>query len=79
MFCVYTEKKDRNPAKVLDLEKWRFYVVPTTVIREKLWHQKTVAESTIESLVGKPICYSRLSLRFNPVSGEECGKLPASA
>ncbi len=65
VFCVYTEKKDRNPAIVLDSEKWLFYVVPTTVIRKELWHQKTVAESSIKSLVGEPVRYSHLRERVD--------------
>lgn len=69
VFCVYTEKQDRNPAIVLDSEKWRFYVVTTTVIREKLWHQKTVAESSIASLVGEPVRYSHLRERVDEALG----------
>jgi hypothetical protein len=69
VFCVYTEKKDRNPAIVLDSEKWRFYVVPTTVIRKELWHQKTVVESSIKSLVGEPVRYSHLRERVEEALG----------
>ena len=64
MFCVYCEKKDRSLAKVLDLEQWEFYVVPTTVISEKLSHQKTVVLNRIKSLTD-PVLYSRLRERVD--------------
>jgi hypothetical protein len=64
VFCVYTEKEDRSPAKVLDLAKWEFYVVPTKVIGEELRHQKTVVLSGIESLTDA-VPYSRLRERVD--------------
>lgn len=62
VFCVYTEPQDRNPAKVLDLDRWDFYVVPTSVINEKLGPQKTVALGRIAALI-TPVPYSRLKGR----------------
>jgi len=59
VFCVYTEKEDRSPAKVLDLAKWEFYVVPTKVIARELSGQKTVVLSRIKSLTDA-VTYSRL-------------------
>ncbi len=50
VFCVYCEEDDRSPAKVLDSEQWRFYVVPKRVIKEELSGQKTVVHSRIKSL-----------------------------
>ena len=64
VFCVYCEKKDRSPAKVLDLEEWEFYVVPTTVIREELSGQKTVSHNRIKSLTGA-VPYSDLKERVD--------------
>lgn len=64
VFCVYCEKEDRSPAKVLDLEEWEFYVVPTTVIREELSGQKTVVLSRIRSLTDA-VTYSRLRERVD--------------
>ncbi len=64
VFCVYTERDDRSPAKVLDPNRWAFYVVPTRVIDEELGSQKTVVLSRIESLTG-PVPYSRLRKRVD--------------
>ena len=64
IFCVYTEREDRNPAKVPDPNKWIFYVVPTRVIDEKLGSQKTVVLSRIEGLTD-PVPYSRLRYRVD--------------
>ncbi len=64
VFCVYTEKEDRSPAKVLDLDRWEFYVVPTRVIDEELTTQKTVVLSRIRSLTD-PVPYSRLRERVD--------------
>jgi len=69
VFCVYTEKEERNPAKVLDLAKWEFYVVPTKVIDRELSGQKTVAESSIKALVGEPVRYSHLRERVDEALG----------
>lgn len=64
VFCVYPEREDRDPAKVLDLEKWEFHVVPTTVIDEELGNQKTVALGRIRALTD-PVGYSRLRERVD--------------
>ena len=66
VFCVYCEKEDRSPAKVLDLEEWKFYVVPTTVIREELSGQKTVVHSRVRSLT-EAVPYSDLKERVDEV------------
>jgi len=50
VFCLYAEKKDRNVANVLNMNKWDFYVVPTRQIDETFGAQKTVRLSGIESL-----------------------------
>jgi hypothetical protein len=65
VFCVYCEKKDRSPAKVLDSEQWEFYVVPTTVISDKLSQQKTVVYNRIKSLPTDSVPYSRLRDRVD--------------
>lgn len=59
VFCLYTEKEERDPAKVLDLARWKFYVVPTTVINRELGNQKTVSLGRIEDLTD-PVSYMRL-------------------
>lgn len=64
VFCVYCEEEDRSPTRVLDLEKWEFYVVPTTVISKELRHQKSVVYNRIKSLAD-PVHYSRLKERVN--------------
>ena len=64
VFCVYCEKKDRSPAKVLDLEEWEFYVLPTTVISDALRGQKTVVLNRIKSLTDA-VTYSRLRERVD--------------
>ena len=64
VFCVYTEREDRSPAKVLDLGKWEFYVVPTAVIARDLKGQKTVAYNRIRSLTD-PVPYPRLKERVD--------------
>ncbi len=50
VFCLYTEKKNRSVASVLDANKWDFYVVPTRQINETFEHQKTVRLSGVESV-----------------------------
>ncbi|MBA4117002.1 MAG: hypothetical protein H0X71_11350 [Rubrobacter sp.] len=50
VFCLYSEKKDRSVASMLDMSKWDFYVVPTRRIDEALGAQKTVRLSGVESM-----------------------------
>lgn len=64
VFCVYTEREDRSPAKVLDPNRWEFYVVPTTTINEELGSQKTVVLGRIAGLTD-PVPYSRLRERID--------------
>ena len=64
VLCVYTEEEDRNPAKVLDPSRWKFYVLPTRIIDRELATQKTVALSVVESLTD-PVPYSRLRERVD--------------
>lgn len=64
VFCVYAEKEDRDPAKVLDSGRWDFYVVPTGVINEELGSQKTVALGRIAALTD-PVPYPRLKERVD--------------
>lgn len=49
---------------MLDLEEWRFYVVPTKVIREELSGQKTVVHSRVRSLT-EAVPYSDLKERVD--------------
>lgn len=35
VLCLYCERKNRSPAVMLDVDKWRLYVVPTSLINEK--------------------------------------------
>ena len=64
VFCVYTEREDKDPAKVLDVGRWDFYVVPTSVIDEELGGQKTVGFGHIEGLAD-PVPYGRLRERVD--------------
>lgn len=50
VFCLYAEKKYRDVAKALDLNRWAFYVVPTSQIDEALGTQKSARLSSIESM-----------------------------
>jgi len=50
VLCVYREKEDRDPALLLDLGRWEFYVVPTSLINEKFGSQKTVGLGGIKPL-----------------------------
>ncbi len=63
VFCVYTERA-RGQANVLDVSKWEFYVLPTTVINRELGTQKTVVLSRISALTD-PVPYSRLRGRVD--------------
>jgi hypothetical protein len=59
VLCLYCERKDRNPPVMLDLDKWRFYVVPTSLINDEFGAQKTVVLSRIEPLAAA-VKYGRL-------------------
>ncbi|MCT4587768.1 MAG: hypothetical protein N4A71_08100 [Carboxylicivirga sp.] len=48
VFCLHTET-DKDNLKPLASDSWRFYVVATSVINEKLPEHKSVGISTIES------------------------------
>ncbi len=50
VLCVYCEKEDRNPALLLDLKRWEFYVLPTSVINSEFESQKTVTVGSIKPL-----------------------------
>ena len=64
VLCVYTEREDRSPSKVLDLDRWEFYVLPTAVIDRELATQKTVGHNRIKSLA-EAVPYSRLKERVD--------------
>lgn len=60
VFSVHNEK-DPDKANPLNPDQWIFYVVPTSVINEKLKDQKTVRISTIETILDAvPIKYDAL-------------------
>jgi hypothetical protein len=59
VFCLYAEEIDRRPALLLDMERWKFYVVPTERINRQIGSQKTAALSTIERLA-EPVGYDRI-------------------
>jgi len=41
VFCLFAEQ-DRDRADPLDLDQWKFYILPTRVLDERLGPQKTV-------------------------------------
>ncbi len=48
VFCLFTSKtKDISP---LNLDYWDFYVLPTSVLNEKLPNQKSIALSALQKL-----------------------------
>ena len=63
VFCLYTEK-DREMANVLDLGKWKFYVLSTKRINRELGAQKRVGLGTIKSMT-EPEDYGRLKERVD--------------
>ncbi len=59
VFCLYAEETDRTPELLLDMARWKFYVVSTEQIKRQLGSQKTAALSTIERLAD-PVGYMRI-------------------
>ena len=49
VFCLNTgyERKDSNP---MELKNWKFYVVPTIIINEKFYNNKTISLSKVKKL-----------------------------
>jgi hypothetical protein len=47
--------KDRETADPMNLENWEFYVLPTSVLNERLPFQKTLSLSRLASLAEKPV------------------------
>lgn len=64
IFSLYAEKVDRSPALLMDMDRWKFYVVPTEQINRQLGSQKTAALSTIARLA-KPVGYIGLKERVD--------------
>lgn len=65
VFCLYTEMEDRAPACVLDTDRWRFFVLPTSEIDAKL-RTKRVSLKTLQSLT-PPVAYGDLQQRVDTV------------
>lgn len=60
VFCLHHEK-EIDKADPLQSDQWQFYVVPTSLINEKLGDQKSVRISTIEKVLGaSPIKFEEL-------------------
>jgi hypothetical protein len=58
VFCLYTERV-RESADVLDLNKWRFYVLSTKRINSELGMQKRVSLGTVKDMTD-PVGYAQL-------------------
>lgn len=71
VFCLYSEKEDRSVARVLNTNKWDYYVVPTRQINEALGDQKTVRLSSIESMTTETVKIERLRDRVDAILRED--------
>ena len=58
VFCLHIEE-DKDNLKPLASDSWRFYVVATSVINEKILEQKSVGISTIENTLSSKANYLR--------------------
>lgn len=58
VFCLYTETEDRDPARVLDTNRWWFFVLLTSEINARV-RTKRVSLKTLQSLTA-PIRYGEL-------------------
>lgn len=59
IFCLLTER-DRNLVDPLNLDQWRFYIVPTPVLNERFPDQKSISLSTLEALGIEPAGFGAL-------------------
>ena len=62
VFCLHAEKNE-SKVDVADLRQWRFYVMPTRVINEKLGDGRTASLRFIEEQTER-VEYSKLSERI---------------
>lgn len=60
VFCLLTEK-DSNKIDPLNLDQWKFYVIETSVLNDKLGDQKTISLKSLLTL--KPECVKYEGLR----------------
>jgi hypothetical protein len=49
IFCLH-EEQDENLARILDMDSWRFFIVPAAVLFEAMGAQKTISLRTLGSL-----------------------------
>lgn len=70
IFCLNTgtTKDASNP---LELDHWRFYVIPTVVIDEKCGESKTISLAKVEKLA-KQVGYSELKATVDALIDSEC-------
>lgn len=58
VFCLFTAKT--KDISLLNLDYWDFYVLPTSVLNEKLPNQKSIALSVLQTLSPVKTDYARL-------------------
>ena len=60
VFCLFSSM-DYDQANPIDMAQWKFYVLSTRVLNERLPNQKTVRLSVLEKLVPKVTDYTGLA------------------
>ncbi len=61
---AHTEKASLDP---MNLDQWRFYVVPTTVINERFGKQSTITLEGLERVAGEGLLYDELAQHLEAV------------
>ena len=64
VFCVLSHK-DKSSVNPLNLCQWDFYVLPTTVLNEKVPQQKTITLSSLLKLNPTHVKYDKLGVEIN--------------
>lgn len=59
VFCLFAEE-DRSVANPMILDQWRFYIVPTKTIDEKLGDQRKISLQGLERLGASALGYGRI-------------------
>ena len=54
---AHTDKPTIDP---LNVNQWKFYVLPTSILDTHVGHQKEITEKRLEALAGQPINYDEL-------------------
>ncbi len=64
VFCVHNVKEKNDKMNTLDLSQWDFYLLPTSVINEKLGNQKTVSLDKLVKIGAESCPYEKLRERI---------------